>query len=370
MNDANARQLLISLAEGEFLDSWGDRVGVHRGTASASEGAVTFSLPTGYASETTITIPVGTVVATDDAIGFTTETEVVLGADNLTGTAEVISEEDGSYNNVLAGTVVHILSDSVPNIVTVINESAMSGGTDIEEDREYRQRLILAPFNYPIDSVRWFMTAPLDDESVAEAVSDLYGVKSDLSTTDILLYFKPTTLGSELTDCNCQTDLREYENGEAVLISKAECRLKQFFKLEENDIVGLDLTISQASSRTFLVDEEIDGVEYSYAIAVMWDSEEYPNATLSSITTEVRSVIETFNEDALIGNSFVAGNLAVLVEENVEAVTTCRVVQFDGTDYREVTDEISINQNEYYVANPLVDVIRANFKSVVVRDDT
>ena len=123
MSDDNAKQLLISTAEGEFLDSWGDRVGVHRGTASASEGVVTFSLPTGYASENTITIPVGTVVATDDAIGFTTETEVILDTTNLTGTAEVISEEDGEYNNVLAGTIVHILSDSVPNIVTVTNES-------------------------------------------------------------------------------------------------------------------------------------------------------------------------------------------------------------------------------------------------------
>ena len=45
MNDDNAKQLLISTAEGEFLDSWGDRVGVHRGNASASEGVVTFSLP-------------------------------------------------------------------------------------------------------------------------------------------------------------------------------------------------------------------------------------------------------------------------------------------------------------------------------------
>lgn len=369
MSDDNAKQLLISTAEGEFLDSWGDRVGVHRGTASASEGVVTFSLPTGYASENTITIPVGTVVSTGDAIGFTTETEVILNSTNLTGTAEVVSEEDGEYNNVLAGTIVHILSDSVPNIVTVSNESAMTGATDIEEDDPYRQRLILAPFNFPVNSRRWFMTAPLDDESVAEAVSDLYSVKSDLSTTDMLLYFKPTTLGSELTDCNCQADLREYENDDVVMMTKAECRLKQFFNLEENDIVGLNLSILPASSKTFLVDEEIDGVEYSYAIAVMWDSEDYPNATLSSVSDSVRSVIAQFNDDGLIGNSFVATNLAVLIEEQVEEVTVCRIVQTDGENYREVTDEMQVNQNEYYIANPNVDIIKASFKSVIVRDD-
>ena len=145
--------------------------------------------------------------------------------------------------------------------------------------------------------------------------------------------------------------------------------MKQFFNLEENDIVGLDLSILPATSKTFLVDEEIDGVEYSYAIAVMWDSEDYPNATLSSISDSVRSVITQFNDAGLIGNSFVATNLAVLIEEQVEEVTVCRIVQSDGENYREVTDEMQVNQNEYYIANPNVDIIKASFKSVIVRDD-
>ena len=74
MIDTNYRMSMIHTAEGEFLDNFGDMVGVHRIASSPSEGMVTFTR-LGTDTSRQIVIPDGSQVATEDAISFLVDNE-------------------------------------------------------------------------------------------------------------------------------------------------------------------------------------------------------------------------------------------------------------------------------------------------------
>ena len=150
MVDTNYRMSMIHTAEGEFLDNFGDMAGVHRYGSSPSTGTVTFTrLSTDTSSA--IVIADGTQVSTDDAISFIVDNDgedLILASGNTTITANVICEQEGAYTNVVPNTIVLVMGD-LGSLVSVANESAMAGGTDIEEDDDYRARILLSPYEVP-----------------------------------------------------------------------------------------------------------------------------------------------------------------------------------------------------------------------------
>ena len=139
-NDNNYRMSMIHYAEGEFLDNFGDRAGVHRGQASPSTGEVTFTL--GYARTDIVTIPADTVVATEDAISFILLGDVKIYPGDLSGVGECLCEQEGEYTNVLPGTVNIIISDLNINGLTVSNADYFTDGADVEEDDDFRARIL------------------------------------------------------------------------------------------------------------------------------------------------------------------------------------------------------------------------------------
>lgn len=334
--DNNYRMSMIHYAEGEFLDNFGDMAGVHREQSSPSTGEVTFTL--GTVSNDIVIIPADTVVATDDAISFILLDDVIINPGDLTGSGEVLCEQEGAYTNVLPGTVNIIISDLNINGLSVINENYFTDGADIEEDDDYRARILAAPGNVPCGSLPWFENVALNDETVAASVHDVIVRKNVVDyDEDIVMYFKPIK----------PSDTVNYD-GETVL--QAYVDLVELFSQPEFDLAGIKMAFVGGESKTVLpANITVSGANIEYLIAVVLDED----TTLDSVKDDIEAVIIEFNDNASLGNVFSPDSLALNIENDVDGVFRCRIVKHDKTNskYSEITDNnyvISCDNDEYY----------------------
>ena len=333
--DNNYRMSMIHYAEGEFLDNFGDMAGVHREQSSPSVGEVTFTLK--EAKNDIVEIPADTVVATDDAISFILTDDVIIYPGDTIGTGEVLCEQEGEYTNVLPGTVNIIISDLDINGLSVTNEDYFYDGSDIEEDEDYRARILNAPGNVPTGSLYWYGNVALNDETVASSVHDVLVRKNVIGyDEDIVMYFRALN----------EEDTVVY-NGETVLVAYRD--LVELFTEAEFDIVGVELAFVPGSHVTVLPSSTIiegDDVEYLYAIVLDDDVQ------LTDIVDDIEAAIIEHNSNASLGNIFSPDSLVVDLED-VEGVFRCRIVEhnIDNDTYSEVTDNnyhVQCDDDEYY----------------------
>ena len=335
--DNNYRMSMIHYAEGEFLDNFGDMAGVHRRQSSPSTGEVTFTLS--KVSEDIITIPADTVVATDDAISFILTDDVLIYPGDLTGDGECLCEQDGEYTNVLPGTVNIIISDLNINGLTVSNADYFTDGADIEEDDDYRARILNSPGNVPTGSLPWFENVVLSNESTAASIHDVIARKNVAAyTEDLVLYFR--ALNEEDTvNYNNETVTRAYHD------------IVELFNEREFDIVGVTIAFVQGSSVSVLpATDTIEGDNVEYLYAVVLDE----NVQLNDVKEDIEASIIEFNSNACLGNSFNPDNLVMEIEDNVTGVFRCRIILHNITQntYSEVTSNnynILCNDDEYYL---------------------
>ena len=321
--DSNYRMSMIHYAEGEFLDNFGDMAGVHREQSSPSVGEVTFSLR--IPSTDIVTIPADTVVATDDAISFILTDDVTIYPGDTTGTGEVICEQEGEFTNVLPETVNIIISDLDINGLSVTNEDYFYDGADIEEDDDYRARILASPGNAPTGSVTWFGNVAMNDDNVASSVHDVFVRKNVAGyDEDLVMYYR-------------------------ALNNDAYQNLVDLFEEPEYDIVGVNLAFVAGEPVTVLPASttiEGDSVEYLFAVVLDDDVE------LTDVADDVEAAIIEYNSNANLGNEFHPDGLVVEIED-VEGVFRCRIVEHNITQstYSEVTDNnynVACFDNEYY----------------------
>ena len=143
----------------------------------------------------------------------------------------------------------------------------------------------------------------------------------------------------------------------------SEYALRQFFALDEYNIVGISLGYEKATPQYVLADTTVTGYTINYKIYVNLNSEEYPEATLSTVTPKVEAVIEQFNKDANIYQEFNPANLCVLIEE-IPEVTDAIIYQkatstsnTSNITWGVVTEPISMDIDEVYQVSPDVGVI-------------
>lgn len=330
--DNNYRMSMIHYAEGEFLDNFGDTRGVHRHQSSPSRGEVTFILNTPK-EEVTI-IPDGTVVATDDAISFVLTDVVMIPEGEVNGTGEVICEQEGEYTNVLPNTINIIISDLNINGLTISNPDYFYDGADVEEDDDYRARLLKAPFNAPTATLRWWSNVALSDENVASSVHDVVVRKNVHGySEDIVMYFRAFN----------ELDTVHY-NGHTV--SRAYKDLSELFNEAEYDVVGMNVAFVQGESVNVLPASSNDD-EYLFAVIL------HENNLLDDVKDDIESCIVEYNSNASLGNNFSPDSLVVSIENNVEEVFKCRIIKHNTSQntYSEVTDNnyiINCADNQYY----------------------
>ena len=109
-----------------------------RKSETTGSGSVVFSRPTADLVE--IEIPIGTIVSTVTGLLYITQDlGTIVSGSTDSNAVNVIAEESGSDYNMFAGNITIIVS-SVPDISSVTNNIAISGGTDKETNSQYFAR--------------------------------------------------------------------------------------------------------------------------------------------------------------------------------------------------------------------------------------
>lgn len=139
--DDTAKNSLLKYAIGDALDAIGDSYECNRLDADQAITTLRFGLSEPYTAD--ITIPAGTRAATEDGLYFATDADAVVHAgDTYVDVAATATEGGVKYNDLLSGTV-NTMVDLVAYVDTVTNIVTTSGGTDAEEDDDYRERIRL-----------------------------------------------------------------------------------------------------------------------------------------------------------------------------------------------------------------------------------
>ena len=315
--DSNYRMSMVHYAEGEFLDNFGDKDGIHRRGSSPSVGQVTFTRLDTTHNTKPIDIADGSQVATEDAISFIVDAHgeesitIEGGVDSIT--VDVICEQEGSYTNVEPNTITLVMGD-LGSLVSVTNEEEFTDGEDIEEDDEYRARILLAPEEHPINSLAWY-------ESMCLSLDSIHDVRAEKGQTqldkDIIIYYNPI-------------------NWEDTSI--AESDLESLFTLKEYDIVGITRDYILAERVVMLPAED----DYLFAVLLK------QNYTIDMVKADIVAKIEKFNSDAMIAVEFNPSSLASIIENEVEGVTSCRIVKANSDSYSEIVEPVSVDDNEVY----------------------
>ena len=143
LNEA-IKLMFVVWANGEWLEMHGEREGVYRRAANPASGklsvtgAVGTVIPSGFQFATTADI-------TASAIFQTTQEYTLAGEEddggNVTMEIEVTAVEGGTEGNVAADTI-KIMISPINDISYITNDEPTSGGTDTEEDEDFRARII------------------------------------------------------------------------------------------------------------------------------------------------------------------------------------------------------------------------------------
>lgn len=133
----------ISTSEGVFLDRLGELpfIDLPRITGSVAGGSVTFTLAEVQSDD--VVIPAETFIRNEDEISFYTLSDCVISSGDTTGSVLVEAISPGADGNAPAGTVTIFEDEDIDtSLVSVTNSEDFRGGSDWEDDDEYRQRLL------------------------------------------------------------------------------------------------------------------------------------------------------------------------------------------------------------------------------------
>ena len=171
VNDS-ARQATLRYARGEVLDALGEFAGVYRIEAIPATTTVRFSLKEAITQN--IIITKGTRVTSDYTRYFATTETAVLQAGSLYVDVDAQSTEGGSdYNDIPVGEI-NVLVDLIAYIDSVSNTSVTSGGGDVEDDEDLRERIRLSPANRstagPKNAYKYYAISA--DATIADAYVD------------------------------------------------------------------------------------------------------------------------------------------------------------------------------------------------------
>ena len=332
MIDNNYLMAMIHTMVGEFLDNHGDMVGCHRIASGPSTGEVTFTRLDTDDTSTEIIIPDGVQVATDDAISFLVDTDeetvsIPIGATSVT--VECICEQEGGYTNVDPHTIIHVFDDNLGNKVSVDNISKFTGGTDIEDDDTYRNRILLAPGEAPAGTEAWHNNVALTLDSIHDVSVNRPGVGSEY---DLEICYNPVNREDTVIDENT-----------GVTVLKATYDIEGLFNLPEYHVVGINILFTLSTLYTVL-ESNSSTIEYYYAILTK------QGYNLDDLKPAIINKIIEFNQDALVDIEFNPGNLASLIENEVTGIASCRIVAYDvnNDSWSEVVSPIEVPHNQVY----------------------
>lgn len=130
-----SRQVFADQAEAEYLDRKGSLYDISRLAATYSTGLVVFTGTNG------VTIPANTIVQRADGITYETQTDGTISAGTVS--IVVLSQVAGVNSNCNSGVVLSLISPIIGvNTNSTVHSSGLNLGNDIENDENYRQRIL------------------------------------------------------------------------------------------------------------------------------------------------------------------------------------------------------------------------------------
>lgn len=186
-------QNFIDYATGEYLDSLGKLTGTTRLQATASLCTAKFSRVAGTSN--TVLIPKGTRITADSVIYFQTieDTEIPAGAESVDVIVSAVVA-GSSGNGYGAGSIKQIV-DNIAYLKSVENITESSGGTDIESDESYRNRIFLAPETFSVAGPK--LAYVYHTKSVSSDIIDVAVVSDEPGVVKIYPLLTGGTLPSE-----------------------------------------------------------------------------------------------------------------------------------------------------------------------------
>lgn len=148
-----ARQILADTAEGRFLERHGSKYGITRKPSAKAVGSIQFTF-----SGLPVTVPIGTILQTQEGIQFETTSEVV------NGIASAKALLAGNESNVDDGMVL-VLTTPIAGVMSEAKCLGIAGGLDQEDDESLRSRILERQSLVPMggskaDYVRWALEVP------------------------------------------------------------------------------------------------------------------------------------------------------------------------------------------------------------------
>ena len=145
------RSNLLRYAEGSELDALGEDI-YHNSRLQASPSSTTIAFTLSTIPTTNITIPKGTRVTPDGKIFFATDEALIFnrGETELTKSVSATATVSGADHNDFSVGQIDKLVDGNQYVASVSNITISSGGSDIETDEEYRERLRISPFTFSV----------------------------------------------------------------------------------------------------------------------------------------------------------------------------------------------------------------------------
>ena len=138
----------LSQSEGEYLDGLGELVGVARLQPQKARTTMHFALS--MPAPELMLIPAGTRVTAGDNFYFATMDDLLIqtGAESFDAIVEAMAAGQAGNNYVVGQ--INTLVDPLPYVQSVENTETSQGGTDLEDDDHYRERIQLKPSSYSV----------------------------------------------------------------------------------------------------------------------------------------------------------------------------------------------------------------------------
>ena len=151
-------------------------------------------------------------------------------------------------------------------------------------------------------------------------------------------------------------------------MTSARADLVDLFARPENDIAGVELGFHLADKVSVLESDE----DKTYLFAILLKS----GYLMEEVKPKVIEQINKFNKDAQIGVEFTPSTLGVILENEVEGVSICKIVERTGTDpdysYKEIIDQTTMGDDNLYevdITNLENRIVALNFNLDLEVDD-
>lgn len=146
------KQNLLKYSSGAYLDNLGAFRGVTRLSAAPAVVMVRFTLSS--PQTTVVSIPKGARVSGGDEVYFATDvySEILVGDTYKDVPCTCLTK--GIIGNEYEVGQLNVLVDPITYVASVSNITTSSGGSDVEDDVSFRERIFIAPSSYSVAGPR------------------------------------------------------------------------------------------------------------------------------------------------------------------------------------------------------------------------